>query len=141
MSLTGLSGSILPRRRGGRGGGPLRGAARSCWGGGHPLHRQGSLRGLGLGTGPTAGAAEGTADGARDEGHLLGVVTQFPGDGSLQLGTGLVQGPQAGLQGPRVLRQTCPHVVVVFLLLEPPEVVLDEEGGVELSNRDLLLQH
>ena len=94
-----------------------------------------------VGAGATGGAAEGPANGARDEGHLLRVVTQFTGDGSLQLRPGLVQGPQAGLQGPRVLRQTCPHVVIVFLLLEPSEVVLDEEGGVELSNCDLLLQH
>ena len=84
---------------------------------------------------------ESSADGAGYEGHLLRVVTQLAGDCSLQLRAGLVQGPQSRLQGSGVLGQTSPHVVIVLLLLKPPEVVLDEEGGVELSNRDLLLQH
>ena len=94
-----------------------------------------------LRAGPGTGTAESSSDGARDEGHLLGVVAQLARDGSLQLRPGLVERPQSGLQGPGVLGQAGAHVVVVLLLLEPPEVVLDEEGGVEFAHSDLLLKH
>ena len=94
-----------------------------------------------LRAGAGTGTAQSSSEGPGYEGHLLRIVTQLPGDGSLQLGSGLVERPQTGLQGPGVLGEAGAHVVIVFLLLEPPEVVLDEEGGVELAHCNLLLQH
>ena len=131
-----------------RGGGPLywchrqlRGPGRTCWGHRHPLDWQRRLRGLMLRAGPGTGTAQSSSEGPGYEGHLLSVVTQLPRYRSLQLRPGLVERPQPGLQGPSVLWEAGTHVVIVFLLFKPPEVVLDQEGGVELAHCNLLLEH
>ena len=82
-------------------------------------------------------------DDPSDEGHVLfchGCVAQVPGDGPLQLRASLVQGPQACLQRQQIIPTSEGQLLMVLLFLESPEVVLDQECGVELANSYFLLQ-
>ena len=68
------------------------------------------------------------------------LVAQLTGDGALELWPGLVQGSEAGLERSSVLRGAGRgHVVIVLLLLESSEVILNEEGGIELANSHFFL--
>jgi hypothetical protein len=52
-----------------------------------------------------------------------------------------VEGAEAGLEGQAALLEAGAVQAVVFLLFEAAEVVLDEEGGVELAHGYFLLQY
>ena len=88
--------------------------------------------------------SHGSSQSTADEWHLfmLSLITKFTGDCSLQLRTCFMQSPESGLKRMSLLGDgSCAHVIIVFLLLEPSEVVLDEECGVELANCHLLLEN
>ena len=82
----------------------------------------------------------GSTEHAGDKRHLFSGVAQVPGNGSLQLRPSLVESSKTSLQR-EVVGNDDAHLVEVFLLLEPAEVVLDQEGGIELPHCDLLFQH
>lgn len=65
---------------------------------------------------------------------------QVAGNGSLQLWPGVVQCPQPGLKCDGIHRTIFGVLVQrLLLLLESPEVVLDEERGVKLAYRHLVV--
>lgn len=69
-------------------------------------------------------------------------ITQFiqiSRNSPLELGTGLVERSQSSLKRDSVAAKIAIGHRLFLALLEATEVVLDEEGGVELANGDLVI--
>ena len=72
--------------------------------------------------------------------HVFHHLVKIARDGPLELGSLLVQRPEAGLEGDCVLllAAVVRQSLRFLLLLEAAEVVLDQERGIELAYRYLI---
>ena len=79
--------------------------------------------------------------------HRFGIhvhhFIQIAGNGAFQFRSGVVQSAQSGLQGDGIAAVLAGRIFIhhFLLLFESPEVVLNEEGGVEFTHRHLVVDY